>query len=82
MAWYVLVYSDSLSFVWSHAYLQVDIDPATAKTPYFSPKNADKWVVLKQWHTYWMIKRQEKRHALSQSGAAINGSPNHYVANG
>ena len=34
-------------------YLQLDIDPVTAKTPFFAPENATKWAVLEQWHTFW-----------------------------
>jgi hypothetical protein len=65
-------------------YLQLDIDPVTAKTPFFAPENATKWAVSEQWHTFWTKRRQEQRHALSQSGAATsnNGSLNHVqVAN-
>lgn len=73
-------------FHWSPAYahLRLDIDPVTAKTPFFAPENATKWAVLEQWHTYWVKRRQDQRHALSQSGAATsNGSPNfNHVANG
>ena len=54
----------------SHAHLQLDIDPVTAKTPFFAPENATKWAVSEQWHTYWMKRRQEQHHALSLSGAS------------
>jgi hypothetical protein len=77
-------YSFSL-FLQSHAHLQPDIDPVTAKTPFFAHENAAKWAVPEQWHTYWMVRCHEQRHALSRSGAASssNGSesPNHGVAN-
>lgn len=53
----------------SHAYLQTDIDPLTAKTPFFADENAAKWAVPEQWHTYWMQRRHEQRRALSRSGA-------------
>jgi hypothetical protein len=58
--------------------LQLDIDPVTAKTPFFAPENATKWAVSEQWHTYWMERRQEQRHTLSLSSAVT--LPNH-VAN-
>jgi hypothetical protein len=47
-----------------------EIEPETAKMPFFARENVEKWVVLEQWHAYLM----EKRQALSRSGA--NGSPN------
>jgi hypothetical protein len=80
MAWYAYIQP----FYRSHAYLQVqlelDIDPVAAKTPFFAPENATKWVVLEQWHIYWMKRRQEQRHTLSQSAATSNGPPNHVTA--
>lgn len=57
----------------SHAHRRPGIDPVAAKTPFFAPENAAKWVVQEQWHVYWMERRREQRHALSQSGAT-NGS--------
>jgi hypothetical protein len=73
---FCLVFHPSRSH--AHVRLQLDIDPVTAKTPFFAPENATKWAVSEQWHTYWTKRRQEQRHALSLSGAVT--SPNH-VAN-
>jgi hypothetical protein len=47
-----------------------EIDPETAKTPFFASENMGKWAVPEQWHAYLM----EKRQALSRSGASANGS--------
>lgn len=53
-----------------------EIDPETAKMPFFAMENKEKWAVPEQWHAYVM----EKRQALSRSGhgmATANDSPNH-----
>jgi hypothetical protein len=47
-----------------------EIDPETAKTPFFASGNIEKWAVPEQWHAYLL----EKRQALSRSGAT--DSPN------
>ena len=49
----------------------VEMDPNTARMPFFSKENSANWVVLEKWHEYQLEEIQQR---LGHSSASASGS--------